>query len=252
MANREELATLTAEAEKRIRPHVLLTPLLPSRVLSDLVGAEVFLKMESEQVSGSFKLRGATNKILLTQGRQELVTASTGNHAIATATALAKLGLRGTIVLPETTVAEKKETLGLFSNVDLEFCGTDCIEAETRARKLATETGRIYVSPYNDVDIMTGQGTIAVEILQQLPAVDAIFVTVGGGGLAGGIAAYIKSRRPECVVIGCQPVNSAVMSESVKAGKILDLESLDTLSDGSSGSLLLLSSPPLPSPLNFS
>lgn len=248
--DREHYANLTAEAEQRIRPFIHLTPLLPSRFLSDLVGGEVFLKMESEQLSGSFKLRGATNKVLLTQGKQQqqqqLVTASTGNHAIATATALARLGLRGTIVLPETVVPEKKETLRLFRNVDLVFHGTDCIEAEVRARQLAQETGGIYVSPYNDVDIMTGQGTIAVEILSQAPAVDAVFVTVGGGGLAGGVAAYIKSRRPGCQVIGCQPVNSAVMHESVKAGKILDLGSLDTLSDGSAGE-----GPPAPSPFPF-
>jgi len=113
--------------------------------------------------------------------------------------------------------------------------GEDCVEAEVKARTVSQESNMHFVSPYNDLVVAAGQGTIGVEIFQDLPEVDAVFVAVGGGGLIGGIAAYLKAVKPSVKMIGCQPLQSAVMAASVKAGKILDLPSGETLSDGTAG-----------------
>ena len=226
-------------AEERIRAHVRETPLEESLYLSGLANCDVHLKLENLQITGSFKLRGAANK-LLSLSAEELergtVTASTGNHGAAFAYMLKRLGARGTIFLPENAAPAKVEGLRLYG-AELQFSGDDCVKAEEAARAEAERSGRIWVSPYNDAMIVGGQGTVAVELERQLGEYDAILVPVGGGGLAGGIAGYLKEFHPRTEVIGCQPINSAVMYESVKAGRILDIESLPTLSDGSSGGI---------------
>ena len=250
----DELVASIEGAHKRVRPLVLVTPLIHSRVLSSRAGARVFLKCESEQVTGSFKLRGATNKIALADAaarERGFVTASTGNHGLAMATALDALGIAtGTIVLPTNAASGKVDLLRLFPSLELMFHGDDCVVAETHARKLADSLGKVFVSPYNDIEyvffacfiaakphssIIAGQGTVAVELLEQLPNVDVVFVTVGGGGLMSGIASYIKHKRPSCRVVGCLPAASPVMRECVKEGRIVDIPSYDTLSDGSAG-----------------
>ncbi len=234
----EEILAEVEAAEQRIRPHIRETPLEPSHELSERSGADVYLKLESQQLSGSFKLRGAMNKLLSLDEheRQRVVTASSGNHAAAVAYALLKLGGTGVIYLPETVAKAKKEAL-LPYGVELRLVGQDSVQGELEAMKAAKREGLVYVSPYSDPKVIGGQGTIGVEIERQLENVDSVFVPVGGGGLVAGIAGYIKARRPELHVVGCQPENSRVMAESVRAGKILDLASEPTLADGTAGGL---------------
>jgi len=220
-------------AEARIRPHVRETRLEPSAAF----GPGVFFKCENLQHTGSFKVRGAFSKLLsLSEADRArgIVTASTGNHGAAVAYALGKTGASGTVIVPNDAAPTKLAAIERLGAA-VEKHGDDGAESEAIARRIAAEHGRCYVSPYNDPQIIGGQGTIAVELLRQLDGMDAVFVSVGGGGLIAGIAGYLKARSPETRIIGCSPTNSQVLLQSVKAGEILDLPSLPTLSDGTAG-----------------
>jgi threonine dehydratase len=224
-------------AEKRIRPHVRRTFLEHSAHFSKLAGAEVHFKLENLQHTGSFKVRGAINKVLsltMEQMARGVVTASTGNHGLAVTFALRSLGASGTIFVPENASPNKVGAIRRLG-AEVQTAGEDPVEAEAHARSYAAERGAAYVPPYNDPLIIGGQGTIGFELEQQLDEFDALFVSLGGGGLISGIAGYIKSVRPEVDVIGCSPENSRVMIESVKAGRILEMPSLPTISDGTAG-----------------
>ncbi|CAL4121232.1 unnamed protein product, partial [Meganyctiphanes norvegica] len=199
----------------------------------------VYLRLKNEQVTGSFKARGAFNKCLILKEASKgtkitALTSSTGNHGLACALAFSTLGIDGEIVIPVNCDQEKKQKIVSCGGHIHEY-GTDAAETEGYSRQLAQERGFTFISPYNDYQIIAGQGTIGAEILKDLPDVDAVFASVGGGGLICGIAAYIKTKRPQCKVIGCSPVNSKVLHESVFAGHIVEEESLDTLSDGTAG-----------------
>jgi threonine dehydratase len=197
----------------------------------------VLLKLESAQVSGSFKARGAFNKLLALSPAERaagIATASTGNHALATVHALSVLGLRGEIFLPAAASATKVDALRA-RGAQLRFIDGDPGMAEVAARAFAGETGRVYVSPYNDPDVVAGQGTIAWELLRALDAFDGVIVPVGGGGLIAGIAGFLKARRPGVRVVGCQPSASAVMARSVEAGRLLELPSQESISDATVG-----------------
>lgn len=228
------------KADKRIRPHCLRTPLLASRPLAQLNGGQVYLKMESEQHTGSFKARGSMNRIATLSAEEKargVITASTGNHALGFARALEITGTTGTIYLPENASPSKIEALRHY-RVDLQFHGRDSLQTELFAKQKAASIGAIWVSPYNDPAIIAGQGTIGLELLQKLDQIDFILATVGGGGLISGIAGAIKPISPATKVIGCQPEHSPEMSLSIKEGKIVQLpEYIPTLSDGSAGGL---------------
>ncbi|MBD3852530.1 MAG: threonine/serine dehydratase [Acidobacteria bacterium] len=227
------------ETSRRIAPHVCRTECRSAPALSDKVGAEVHLKLENLQDSGSFKLRGVINKVLsLTEedSQKLLVAASTGNHGAAFAHALQLFGLRGKLFMPKTSAAVKVENVR-STGVPFELVGEDCIEAEAHAAAFARSGGHVWISPYNDLDVVHGQGTVAVELMEQLEGVDTVLAPVGGGGLMSGIAAYLNAVDPSIEVIGCQPLNSCVMYESIKAGEILDIESLPTISDGTAGGI---------------
>ncbi len=235
----DEVVAEVQRAEETIRPYVRETPLEHSPFLSELGGAEVYLKLESQQLSGSFKLRGAMNKILSLSPEERVrpvVTASSGNHAAAVAYTLHEFGGEGIIYLPETVAKAKVEALSPYG-VELRFVGQDSVVGELEAKKAAVKEGLTYVSPYSDPKVIGGQGTIALEIERQADPIGAIFVPVGGGGLVAGVAGYLKTRDASIHVVGCQPMNSCVMAESVKAGKIVDLESTPTLSDGTAGGI---------------
>jgi len=227
------------DASQRIAPHIRRTECRPGLTLGDEVDGEVFLKLENLQQSGSFKLRGVLNKILSLSdedSRKLLVTASTGNHGAAFVHAVGLFGLQGTLFLPKTAAAIKIENVRA-SGVPFELIGEDCVEAEAHGAAFAREHGHVWISPYNDSEVVHGQGTIGVELSEELETIDAVVVPVGGGGLIGGIAGYLKAVKPSIEVIGCQPVNSCVMYESVNAGEILDIESLPTVSDATAGGI---------------
>lgn len=231
------LADLIDAAERRIRPHVRETLLVHSLALSEGIGADVWLKCENLQVTGSFKVRGATNCLLLLPEearRRGVVAASSGNHGIAVAHAGRALGIPVTVYVPEGASPVKTAAMRRLGATVVSF-GTDGLDTEVEARRRADAGGLAYVSPYNDQAVVAGQGTIGVELLRQVPDVDAIVVAVGGGGLIGGIATILKRHRPGIRVVGAQPTNSRVMAESVRAGHVLDLPSLPTLSDGTAG-----------------
>ena len=226
-------------AANRIAPHIRETPLDRSPFFSDLTGANVFLKLENLQFTGSFKLRGAFNKLLSLTPKQRAagcVAASSGNHGAAVAFAMSKLDTKGVIFVPEGTSTTKVEAIKRAGG-DVRFFGTDGLDTEMHAREYAAENGMFYLSPYNDEDVVAGQGTCGVEIAKQLPQVAGIFVAVGGGGLISGVGSFLKSVNPTMSVIACQPAASAVMTESVKAGEILELPSQPTLSDGTAGGI---------------
>ncbi len=225
------------EAHQLIKKEIRETPLEYSPSFSKLTGAKVYLKLENYQLSGSFKLRGVMNKILRLSKDEViagLVACSTGNHGAAFAHAVHKFGYKGLLFLPENVSKAKLDALKYYK-VDLDFYGNDCVLTESHARRFAVDHNHTLVHPYNDEQIVCGQGTIGCEIVEQLNSLpDAVIAPVGGGGLISGLGAYFKSLG-ELKVIGCQPINSAVMSESLKAGKILELESNDTLSDATAG-----------------
>lgn len=227
------------EAETRIRPYIRETPVECSRYLSLQADCDVFLKLENLQSTGSFKLRGALNKFLSLSAEQKekgIVTASSGNHGVAVAYLLDKFHAKGTIFVPEYVSPAKLAALRLY-DVDLKLFGDDCVKTEALARETAVKNGLEYISPYNDPKTVGGQATVGIELSKQLEKIDAVLVAVGGGSLIAGIAGYLKSVQRKVEIIGCQPENSAVMYESIKAGKILDLESKPTISDGSAGGI---------------
>lgn len=227
-------------AYERIHPHILNTPLLHSPWLSGRCGGDVYLKMESEQYTGSFKARGALNKLMWLdeQANDALpVTASTGNHGLGFARALDLLGLKGKIFLPRNAVSSKVDAIKRY-DVALEFYGEDPYDTELYAREQAEKNGWAYVSPYNDLQVIAGQGTIALEIQGQWrenTPPELLVATVGGGGLISGAASCSLDWNPAMDIIGAQPRNSPEMSVSVRAGEYREVDSKPTLSDGSAG-----------------
>ncbi|XP_064614061.1 L-threonine ammonia-lyase-like [Liolophura sinensis] len=231
-------------AKNRIQPYIRRTPLDFSPFLTKLNenGPNVFLKMESEQFSGSFKVRGAYNKLcVLSESDPELkskgaVAASSGNHALGCTIAMKRLGIPIQVFTPENVSLAKKKMLEAY-DANLVLHGLDVVDTEHEARRLSEEKGIPFISPYNDVDVVAGLGTIGMEIYEDLSEIDAVLVSVGGGGLISGIASYLKAVNPNVKVFGCQPELTKVMYESVKAGKIVFEESGDTLSDGTKGGI---------------
>lgn len=227
------------EARTRIASHIRLTECRHSRALSEAAGAEVFLKFENTQLSGSFKLRGVMNKVLslsTEQRCQRLIAASTGNHGAAFAHAVGELDLDGLLFLPTNATATKLDAIKA-SGIPFELVGDDCVITETHAHNHAEANHHVWVSPYNDPVVVAGQGTIGPELMEQAAGMNAVLIPVGGGGLAGGIAAYLNAVDPSIEIVGCEPEASPVMAESVKAGRIVDIPSLPTLSDATAGGI---------------
>lgn len=224
-------------AERRIRPHVRETPLERSHHLSQAGGAEVYLKLEHLQHTGSFKLRGATNKLLsLSPAELErgVIAASTGNHGMAVSYAARKLGTSATIYMKAGALAEKVELIRSFGGTTVVY-GENPVHAENKAREVARQTGQVFISPYNDQQVIAGQGTLGVELERQLPKLDAVFVSVGGGGLVSGIGNYLKAANKNVKMVACWPENSRVMYECMKAGRVIDFPEQETISDSTAG-----------------
>jgi threonine dehydratase len=234
-----QTAAAAADAAQRTAGYLKRTALVRSEAFSDDLGANVFFKLENLQTTGSFKLRGATNR-LLTLTQEELakgcVAASSGNHGAAVACALQQLGATGIIFVPEQTSDVKVGKIESYGGTVRHF-GTDGLDTEQHAREYAEQNGMLYLSPYNDEQVIAGQGSCGIEILEQLPDIDAVFIAVGGGGLIGGVGSVLKAKDPDTAVYGCQPEASAVMAHSVEAGEILDIRSAATISDGTAGGI---------------
>ena len=224
-------------AYNNIKKHIVKTPLFYSENLSSISDSNVFLKLENFQHTGSFKLRGAMNKILnLPDKSIGVVAASSGNHGAAVAYSLRNLKMKGLVYVPENAVPSKVKLMKKYG-VEVRYSGNDCLIAESSAISYAEENNLSFVSPYNDIDVISGQGTIGVEMINQMKDLDVVFITVGGGGLISGVGGYLKSINSNIKIIGCSPENSPVMKISLNKGKIIEFESLPTLSEGSAGGI---------------
>ena len=230
----------TEQAAQVLADVIQPTPLTPSSPLGEAIGGTVYLKQENLQLTNCCKARSAYFMLsgLSAEQRRHVVTVSTGNNGISMSWAMKKLGIPGTVFLPNTVVPHKVAAISQ-NPVEIIHEGEDIVDAEVVARAYAAEHNLTFRSPYNEWDAMYAQPTIAREILAQLADlgddVNSIVVPVGGGGLIGGIAGYLRSVRPDIEIIGVQPANSAVMAESVRANKILEMPSLPTLSDATAG-----------------
>lgn len=229
------------EAQKAIVPYANCTPLIRSKFLSDLCSADVFLKLENLQVTHSFKIRGVINKLLhlsAEEKAQGVITASAGNHGQAVAFGGQKLGFSAKIVVPTTTPKIKVDGIKKYG-AELILFGETYPEAERKAKELAQSEGRLYISPYNDPLIVAGHGTIGLEVVDELPKVDAVLVPVGGGGLISGIAIAVKNLKSNVQVIGVQSEAVPIMFESLKAGKIVPphRHNPKTIAEGLSGGI---------------
>lgn len=225
------------EAHQALRPQVRVTPLEYSPLLSQHSGCEIYLKCEHLQHTGSFKFRGASNKLrLLTdeQRQRGVITASTGNHGQAMALAGRLAGVKATIYAPEQAAAIKLEAIRALGG-EVELIPGDALNAELAADSAAQQQGKIYISPYNDRQIIAGQGTCGMEMVEQQPDLDAVFVAVGGGGLISGIATVLKKLSDKTQIIGCWPANATSMYTSLENGKIQEVAEQETLSDGTAG-----------------
>ncbi len=227
------------EAERRIRPHVRETPLVRSPPFNDATRARVAFKLENLQHTGSFKLRGAVHKLLTLSADQRargVVAASTGNHGAAIAYAASRLHTPCRVFVPEQASPSKLDAIRRSGAV-VEVYGIDSGATETHARAVAGEQGLAYVSPYNDPAVVVGQGTIGLELARQADRIDVLYVALGGGGLVSGIAGYLRTLWPGVRVVACSPEASPVMVASVRAGRILEMASQPTLSDGTAGGI---------------
>lgn len=221
-------------ADKQLSGIVKKTRLIPSDFFSEVSGNEVFLKPENMQHTGAFKLRGAYNKISQLTDEEKargVITASAGNHAQGVAFAAQKLGVKAVICMPATTPILKVEATKNFgAEVVLHGDGFD--DAFAHSLRLQKKFGYVYIHPFNDREVLLGQGTTALEIINDLKDVDAILVPIGGGGFASGVALATKVVSPHVKVIGVEPENAACMKAALDAGKIVTLESSDTVADG--------------------
>ncbi len=222
------------EAAEKVKEATLPTNLVYSEYFSSQTGNRVYLKPENMQYTGAYKVRGAYYKIstMSEEARQKgLITASAGNHAQGVAFAAKKYGVKATVVMPTTTPLIKvNRTKGYGAEVIL--YGNVYDEACEYAMKLAKEKGLTFVHPFDDLDVATGQGSIAMEIIKELPTVDYILVPIGGGGLATGVSTLAKLLNPNIKVIGVEPSGANCLQESLKAGKVVTLPTVSTIADG--------------------
>ena len=222
------------QAQARISPYIVRTPLLRVPALDEALGCEVYLKFEGFQVMGAFKIRGAMNKALSLTPEElgrGLVCASSGNHAQGVACAAQRLGTRAVIVMPTNANPVKLAGVKSFGG-EVELVGTLSSQREARAQQLVEEAGMVNVHPYADPYVAAGQGTIGLEILEDLPGVDAVACPIGGGGLISGISTAVKGLNPSVRTIGVEPAGAPRYSVSRAAGRPVALEQVDTIADG--------------------
>jgi threonine dehydratase len=220
-------------AKSKIQKAIRMTPMIYSEIFSKLTGREAFLKLENLQKTGSFKIRGAYYKLSLLNPsvkRRGVVAASAGNHAQGVALASSLLGIQSTIVMPEGSSLAKQMATRSYGGEVVLF-GKDTDEALGYAKKLA-EDGRSLIHPFDDTQIIAGQGTIGLEILEEVPGVEAIIIPIGGGGLISGIATIVKKRKPKVKIIGVQSNQAPSAFYSLKRNEIVEVKAKPTLADG--------------------
>lgn len=233
---KKEMLTLEAfeEASEAVKKVTLETKLIFSDFYSNQTGNKVYFKPENMQFTGAYKLRGAYYKIsTLTEEERErgLITASAGNHAQGVAYAARSFGAKAVIVMPTTTPLIKVNRTKSFG-AEVVLYGDVYDDACAKALELAKENGYTFIHPFDDLAVATGQGTIAMEIFKELPLVDYILVPIGGGGLATGVSTLAKLLNPNIKVIGVEPLNANCMQESIKENKVVTLEKVNTIADG--------------------
>ena len=222
------------EAAEKVKEATLPTNLVYSEYFSNQTGNKVYLKPENMQYTGAYKVRGAYYKIstMSEEARKKrLITASAGNHAQGVAFAAKKYGVKATVVMPTTTPLIKVNRTKSYG-AEVVLYGDVYDEACEYALKLAEEKGLTFVHPFDDLDVATGQGSIAMEIIKELPTVDYILVPVGGGGLATGVSTLAKLLNPNIKVIGVEPAGANCLQASIKAGKVTTLPTVSTIADG--------------------
>lgn len=220
------------EAQSTLRDVVRETPLVEAPALSD--DGQVYLKLENLQATGSFKLRGAyyaISKLSDEEKSRGIVTCSAGNHAQGVALAAEVFGIKATIFIPESAPEEKKSATRAYG-VDVVVTGKDFAEAKAAAERFVSDTNGVYIPPYDDINVIAGQGTIAWEIVHQLESVEVVVVPVGGGGLISGIASVIKTLKPSCRVYGVETEGMNSMQLSLEAGMPVAVPYAATLADG--------------------
>ncbi|OED44858.1 threonine dehydratase [Chromatiales bacterium (ex Bugula neritina AB1)] len=229
------LAARSVMTRKQIREVAVETPCLQSRRDKPAI-AGLYFKCENFQKTGSFKIRGALSRLSAVPAGEPVITASSGNHGIACSYAASTTGHKLTVVLPEAVDKAKLNQIQSYGTETILHPGDSGL-AERHARSLAEKTGKLYISPYNDELVMAGQGTIALELLEQLPQINNIFISLGGGGLVSGTGAVLKAYSPETKIIGVSAINSGALAASLTAGRIIDTEHLETLADGCAGGI---------------
>ena len=226
-------------AKKRIRPIIYRTPLVPSSRLAEPLGTNVFLKLESLQVTGSFKIRGAANKLsVLSENERQggVITVSSGNHGRAVAYVAKEFGLRAVICVSEAVPDNKIRAIRELG-AEIVVAGKTYDEANEFALQLKDERQLTMVHPFDDADIIAGQGTIGLELMDDLPEIDTIIVPLSGGGLLSGVALALKSIKPSIHTVGVTMDQGAAMVESLKAGHIVEVQEQPTLADALAGGL---------------
>jgi threonine dehydratase len=220
-------------ARERIRASVRHTPLLPAPALTSETPAGLVFKLENLQVSGSFKARGAFNNLLLLtpeQRRGGVVAASGGNHGLAIAYAASQLGMPATIYLPTTASADRVARIVAFGANVIQF-GDNPNDALDRAQAHADAEGLPYIHPFDAERTIHGTGTLGLELLDDVPDLDCVLIAIGGGGLIGGMSAAIKQLRPEVHIVGVEPHGAPSMLAAIRAGQVVELESVRTIAD---------------------
>lgn len=221
------------KAKSVIAGYVHRTPMISSTILGRRIGAELYFKAELFQKTGSFKPRGALNKLKnLTEVEKArgVITISAGNHAQGLAYAASLMGIKATVVMPQAAVKSKVEaTEGYGASVILHGSGKDLM---SKCLELQEERGLIFVPPFDDLLIIAGQGTVGLEILEDVPTPDVVVVPVGGGGLISGVATVLKAANPAMKIIGVEPIGAAAMSQSLQQNSVVHLDTADTIADG--------------------
>ena len=225
---------LITQARERITGKVNLTPVFTSSTLDGLSGARLHFKCENLQKGGAFKARGATNAVFALserEARRGVATHSSGNHGAALARAAALRGIRSYVVMPDNTAQAKRDAVARYG-AEITWCAPTLAARESTVRQVLTSTGATLVHPYDDLRVMAGQGTAAVELLEAVPNLDVLLCPVGGGGLLSGCAVAARTIKPDIRVIGVEPAGADDAARSLRAGSIVPVEHPDTIADG--------------------